>query len=372
MALPMKITAISTYLIGIPFETGAPTAKLAGQTWSRMAILMVRVDTDEGVSGWGEGFGHAVAPATKRALDTLIAPPFIGRDPRDIERLMAEMFQKLHLFGRNGPVTYGLSAIDIALWDIAGKVAGVPLHRLLGGGRRELTAYASLLRYEKPDIVARIAEQAVSKGYRFIKLHEVELAPVQAAREAIGRDVALMCDTNCPWPVERAIEMARAFEPLKLHWLEEPVWPPENHRGLARVRAAGTPIAAGENAAGLAEFRSMFDVGAIDIAQPSVTKIGGISRMRDVISLAGEFGVRVVPHCAYFGPGYLASLHLVALLAPNTPFERLYVEFEARPFGAWLSARSGTVAVPNAPGLGCDPDMALLERYASEPVTTTR
>src|SRR5205823_8366919 len=139
---------------------------------------------------------------------------------------------------------------------------------------------ASLLRYGEPALVGKVSAKAVSEGYRFIKLHEIELAPVRAAREALGDGIALMCDTNCPWTVAKAIEMAKAFEPLNLHWLEEPVWPPEDHHGLARVRQAGATLAAGENAAGLHDFRSMFDAGAIDIAQPSVTKIGGIPEMR--------------------------------------------------------------------------------------------
>ena len=99
----MKITAITTTLIHMPYEAGAPT-KLAGQSWSRMAILLVRVDTDEGVTGWGEGFGHAIAPATKATLDTMVAAHFIGREASDVEALMGEMFQRLHLFGRNGSV----------------------------------------------------------------------------------------------------------------------------------------------------------------------------------------------------------------------------------------------------------------------------
>src|SRR6266568_3711622 len=160
----MKITAISTILIGIPFGTGAPTQILAGQTWSRMTVLLVRVDTDEGVTGWGEGFGHAVAPATKATLDTLVAPHFIGRDPTDINGLMAEMMQKLHLYGRNGPAVYALSALDIALWDIAGKRAALPLHQLLGShGRAELNAYASLLRYGKPELAGQMAARAASE-----------------------------------------------------------------------------------------------------------------------------------------------------------------------------------------------------------------
>src|SRR3984893_10348901 len=143
---------------------------------------------------------------------------------------MAEIFQKLHLFGRNGSVTYALSAIDIALWDIAGKRAGKPIHQLIGGAsRRELTVYASMLRYGDAAVVGRIAARAAGEGYRFIKLHEIQVAPVEAARRAVGPDIEIMCDTNCPWTVAQAIEMVQALKPCRLHWLEEPVWPPEDH-----------------------------------------------------------------------------------------------------------------------------------------------
>jgi L-alanine-DL-glutamate epimerase-like enolase superfamily enzyme len=195
---------------------------------------------------------------------------------------------------------------------------------------------------------------------------------VKAAREAIGPDVKLMCDTNCPWSLPRATEMAKAFKPFDLYWLEEPVWPPEDHEGLAEVRRAGVPIAAGENAAGIHDFRHMFSVGALDVAQPSMTKIGGIGEMRRIAALAQVAGTRLVPHCAYFGPGFLASLHTSSVLAPDAPFERLYVKLEASPFGPWLSAVGGKVKVPDGPGLGCDPDMAVVERYRSAPDHVTK
>jgi D-galactarolactone cycloisomerase len=365
----MKISAISTMLIHIPYETGGAT-QLGGQSWTHMAILLVKVETDDGLTGWGEGFGHAIAAATKVTLDTMVAQHFIGRDPSDISGLMAEMFQKLHLFGRNGSVIYALSAIDIALWDIAGKRAGLPLHMLLGGAqRREIEAYASLLRYGEPALVAQNAARAVADGYRSIKIHEIDVPQVRAAREAIGADTALMCDTNCPWTVSRAIEMVEALKPLRLHWLEEPVWPPEDHQGLARVRRSGTPIAAGENAAGLHDFRHMLEAEAIDIAQPSVTKIGGISEMRKIAALTEAFGARLVPHCAYFGPGFLASLHIVASLARPPLLERLYLRLEANPFGSLVEPKAGKIAIPTGPGLGCDPDMTIVERYRRDPTT---
>ena len=181
---------------------------------------------------------------------------------------------------------YALSGVDIALWDIAGKVAGKPLYQLFGGEARPMPAYASLLRCSGPDAVARSCEESLAQGYRLIKLHEITVEAVKAARDAVGPGVPLMVDTNCPWSVDEAIAMAQALRPFDMYWLEEPVWPPEDHAGLAKVRAAGAVIAAGENAAGLIEFRRAFELGALDVAQPSVTKIGGISEMRRIIALA--------------------------------------------------------------------------------------
>jgi L-alanine-DL-glutamate epimerase-like enolase superfamily enzyme len=143
----MKITAIETSIISIPFDMGGPPQLFAGQRWTHIESLLVKVITDTGVVGWGEAFGHVVNKGTKATLDTLVAPLFIGRDPRNINGLMRDMQQALHLLGRNGSVVYALSGIDIALWDIAGKLANQPIYRLLGGSaREELTAYQCLLR----------------------------------------------------------------------------------------------------------------------------------------------------------------------------------------------------------------------------------
>jgi L-alanine-DL-glutamate epimerase-like enolase superfamily enzyme len=220
-----------------------------------------------------------------------------------------------------------------------------------------------LLRCSGPDTVASSCARALDQGYRQIKLHEITVPAVQAARDATGPDVALMLDTNCPWSVDEALAMVAALRPFDLHWLEEPVWPPEDHAGLATVRAAGAVMAAGENAAGLLEFRRSFELRALDVAQPSVTKIGGVSTMRRIIALAQEFGVRVVPHCPYFGPGFIASLHITAALPADTPVERLAVDLEASPFGDWVDAKDGHMRVPQGPGLGVDPDPALIARY---------
>jgi L-alanine-DL-glutamate epimerase-like enolase superfamily enzyme len=296
----MKITAIDTFLLTLPYATSGGFHFIAGRPSSGLNMLLVRIRTDEGLEDWGEAFGHAVAHSTKTVIDTLVAPFFFGRNPRDISALMDEAQRKFHLFGRNGPVIYALSGIDIALWDIAGKAAGLPLYRLFGGSPRlDLPAYSSLLRCTSPDAVAQSVGKAAGQGFRHIKLHEIDVPSVRAARDAVGPDIAIMLDTNCPWSVSEALDMVEAFRPFRLYWLEEPVWPPENHAGLAQVRKAGAITSAGENVAGLHDFRAMFTAGAVDVVQPSVSKVGGATEMRKIMALAEAFGVRLVPHCGY-------------------------------------------------------------------------
>ena len=369
----MKITAVETSLTRIPFDMGAKPVSFGGVGWQYMHTLWIRIVTDQGIEGWGEGFGHACVAATKTAFDTQIAPAILGQDARDIAGIRQRLSKTLHLFGRNGPHIFGLSGLDMALWDIAGKAANMPLWRLWGGTPAEsLPTYASLLRYGAPDLVAAACKRAVAQGYRDIKLHEIELPMIRAAREAIGPDVRLMVDCNCPWTVRQATDMAIALRDLNLTWLEEPVWPPEDHAGLAQVRAEGIPISAGENAGGLHDFKSQFDHGALDVAQPSVTKIGGPSAMMEIAALAKAYGVRFVPHNAYFGAGYLASLNLNTAFAPDAPFERLFIDLEASPYHDMVVAKNGRSTVPTAPGLGRDPDQEILARYRQGDVTIHR
>jgi D-galactarolactone cycloisomerase len=367
----MKIARVTTHHAAIPYGYDGKRHAVGGQDWTTLDMLLVRIETRGSLVGWGEAFGHGCIPATKAALDTLVAPWLLGRDASLIGEIAHDLAQAMHLFGRNGPLSYAMAGVDIALWDILGKRAGLPLHDLLGGARRRsLPVYASLLRYGDPARTARNAAAAQAEGYAAVKLHEILPAAVLAAREALGPDATLMDDVNCPWTVTQALEHERLLRPAALHWLEEPVWPPEDTAGLARVRAAGTPIAAGENVATAQGFADLFAAGAVDVAQPSVAKIG-VSELRRVMTLADAHGARVVPHCAYFGPGYLASLHIAATL-PEQPLERLWLSLEASPFAGWLDAPGGMAAVPTGPGLGCDPDEAILQRYSRAPVGEAR
>jgi L-alanine-DL-glutamate epimerase-like enolase superfamily enzyme len=361
----VKIVAIETHHIRVPFTIGTAPTEFVGVRWTELETLFVRVVTDTGPDGWGEGFGHACCPATRAAIESQLGPAALGKNARDIRGVMHQLAQQVHLFGRSGPLAYGLSALDVALWDIAGKEAGMPLWRMLGAGSPgRVAAYASLLRYGTPASVAEACRRAVDRGYRHIKLHEVDPLTVGAARDAVGPGIGLMLDTNCPWTVDEAIAIARQLREHDLAWLEEPIWPPEDNLALARVRReGGVPIAAGENAESFHAFRDMFTARAIDIAQPSVAKIGGISPMVRIAALAEAHDVRLVPHCAYFGPGWLASLHLHAALSPLAPFERLYIDLQASPYHDRVLASDGFVTVPDAPGLGLDPDPSVLARY---------
>jgi D-galactarolactone cycloisomerase len=361
----MKITKVETIVVTMPMIIeGKVIPKASGVARTSMDTLLVKIETDEGVTGWGEGFGHRVFTATKAALDSFIGPLCVGRDPTAISALVDELQRNLGGGGRNGPSMYALSAIDIALWDIAGKLAGLPLYRLLGGSlRKELPAYASLLRYGEPDAVTHYVERALKRGYRHLKLHEITEGPIKAGRDAAGPDVAIMVDCNCPWTVAEAIAMARRLAPCNLKWFEEPVWPPEDHAGMARVQLqGGIPTAAGENAM-LPEFKSMFEAGAITYAQPSVTKVGGVTQLRKVMALADAFGIDVVPHSAYFGPGLLASIHCIAAMPKAALVERYDADFAVNPLhGAIIPGANGCIAVPQGPGLGVDPDPEVIAK----------
>jgi L-alanine-DL-glutamate epimerase-like enolase superfamily enzyme len=190
---------------------------------------------------------------------------------------------------------------------------------------------------------------------------------IAAARKAVPRDVALLLDVNCEWSVEDAIAVGKRLKPLELGWFEEPVFPPEDGVGLRAVgEACGIPIAAGENCCFATQFAALFDAKAVQIAQPSVTKVGGITEFRRVAELAAKHKVRLSPHSPYFGPGALATLHLIAALAPQERFEYFYLTADAALYGCALAPKKGALAVPQGPGLGVDPDQDVIRRYRAD------
>ncbi len=361
----MKITKLETIVVNMPMILdGDAIPHPGGRPRTSVDMLLVRIDTDEGVSGWGEASANRLLSATRTLIDTVIADLCLGRDPTAITDLVTHVERSLGAAGRSSLARFAISAIDIALWDIAGKLAGLPLYRLLGGSmRRDLPAYASLLRYTDPATVARYTERALERGFRLIKLHEITLPAIRAARDAAGADTPIMVDVNCAWSVNEAIRMAHQLEPLDLKWIEEPVWPATDFAGIARVRnEGGIPTAAGENAL-ITDFFRMFEAGSLAYAQPSVSRVGGITEFRKVLVLAEAFGVEVVPHSAYFGPGLIATLHCVAAMQQETLVERYGIDFAANPLhDAIKPDHTGRFTVPQGAGLGMDPDLAIVDK----------
>ncbi|RAH99175.1 mandelate racemase/muconate lactonizing enzyme family protein [Acuticoccus sediminis] len=361
----MKIESIEAIVLALPYTHEGPLTGFGGHDWPVLQSCLVRVATEDGLVGWGECFGYTVLPASIAVLDNLVAPLAIGRDATDIAGLMEELKRKLHIFGRGGPTQYALSGLDIALWDLAGKRAGLPVAELLGGRQKTaIPAYTSLLKLGEPAIVARGCEKALEQGFRELKLHETTVEAVAAARAALGDDVELMVDVNCPWRFDEALDMAHRFEPYRLKWLEEPVWPPEDVEGLRRLKAAApVDLAAGENIPNVWAFQPYIDASVLNYVQPSVTKVGGITEMMKVIARAEFVGVRVAPHSPYFGPGLLATLQVAATTPLVSSIECFGVRLGDTVFGpVGLPGADGRIEVPTAPGLGADPDPGAIAR----------
>ncbi len=363
----MKIENVETHLVRLPYDSGA-IENWVGSEWTTLDHVLIRIDTDAGITGWGDAFGYGAAEATRAAVEKIVGPSLIGRDARDIRGIHHALQVENHIWGRYGVMMFAISGVDIALWDIAGKAAGLPLYRLLGGAEaRDLPAYASLFRYGDPETVARRTSDALAEGYGHVKLHEITVPAVAAAREAAGEGVPIMIDTNCPWTPDEALEMARAFAPYDPYWLEEPIFPPEDFESLAALQeAGGIPLAAGENACTAFEFQRMLAAGAVRFVQPSVTKVGGITEFLKVASLVETAGASLMPHAPYFGPGQLATLHLLTALPNSGLCEFFYWQsMEATPFGEPQKPVGGMMRAPDAPGLGRDPDPAVLRDYGA-------
>ena len=359
----MQITDVRADLLSIPLrqdELASPW--IAGGF--RQQIL-VTVETDSGLRGYGEAFAYGAPRATLAVVNETLKPLLIGQDPRQISMLHDRMYRQTHLFGRYGITTFGISGVDIALWDLAGKCANMPLYQLLGGAvQTEILAYASLVRYSEPEHVRIVAEQALQEGYEAVKLHQIDVESLRRARDLAGEDAYIMMDINCAWTPEEALEMTELCEPEDLYWLEEPLWPPEDFEGLAQLgNASGIPIATGENACTAHQFRRLLEVGAATFIQPSVTKVGGVSEWRKIAALAEAYNVTIAPHSPYFGAGLLATAHLAAATPRAAWLEYLYVAPEASIFHDFVGVQEGVFRVPEGPGLGLEIDMEAVERY---------
>ena len=366
--MPNRITTITAYHVAIPYDHGAPKPVMGtGAVRTAMDAVYLRVETEQGLTGWGECFGFSACPVTVAAIDHVVAPLALGHDASDVKALSANLRRRTQSMGLNGPVGFALSGLDIALWDIAGKAAGRPVYALLGANTPPpIPAYASLLRLTESAHVNCVCTIARDRGYRHIKLHERTVDAVVTARQVLGPNIALMVDTNCTFTPDDAAGFARDIVDYDIAWLEEPIYPADDYQALAELRAIGIPIAAGENLGNLNEVRRLIAADAVDIIQPDPCKMGGITEVHKALALARQSGIEAEPHSPYYGPGLIASLHLIAAMPAEpapTLCEFYFADLEQSPIGDAGIPRDGHLHVPDGPGLGIDVDETILARY---------
>jgi L-alanine-DL-glutamate epimerase-like enolase superfamily enzyme len=341
--------------------------------------LVVEIHTDSGARGLGFLYANIAAHGTagdlyatyiRRNLRSLL----LGKDPLHTEALWRTMYQSTwrQVRGRFGMMC--LSAVDLALWDLKGKIAGVPVCDLLGGRRDRIPTYCTAGFHMAPDKLAQSALKLVKHGHRALKLRasfpatslDDAVARVRAVREAVGPGVKIMVDVNGTWTTDIAIQQLKRWEPYDVYWLEEPV-PVDDIPGYVKVRskAGSTRIAGGENHTGVAEFRQLIDAGAVDIAQPSHLATGGLTDWLKVNAYAAARGVPVSPwqfpevntHTAAAFPNVM----WIEYVAPRSELEG-HALFKSPAFEEEITADGVFLKTPLLPGFGFELDEAVAER----------
>ena len=348
------------------------------------SVMIIKVHTDEGVTGIGEA--HTNPLVNKAVLDAPLCSIsaqglrglLLGEDPRDIGRLWDRMDRHTQTYGRRGVAMHVISGIDIALWDILGKVAGLPVHRLLGGTRRtHHRAYASDLSQPSLEATVDLAKQHKANGYKAMKFGWGDLGGdprkdvrrTAAIRAAVGDEVDIMIDMGFAVPLDDALYLGRAFAEHGVYFLEEPL-APDDLDGFARLTAVSpTPIATGEKEAGVHAYRMLMEHGGLRIIQPDIARVGGISESLRIAALAESRGVRMIPHCWSTDILVAATLHVISTLrdcpyleynATDNPLRTDLLVDPIRPV-------DGIVTVPEKPGLGIELNQDTIDRYRWNP-----
>jgi D-galactarolactone cycloisomerase len=379
----VKIAGVRAHCLSSPLET--PFAFSQGWVKSRGACL-VEVQTDDGLTGWGEALCQGLQPPqiAAAAIESALKPLLLGADPLQIEPLWQRMYMQTRDYGMKGAMVAAISGVDIALWDIAGKSLGQPVWRLLGGAHRErVQIYATgFYRVKGQGEAPRLADEAKQRaadGFNYLKIKlgfgvADDLAVMQAVSRAIeGQGLRMMIDTNHAYGVADAVRLGRALAPLDLRWYEEPV-PAEDLAGYRELRAKlDVPVAGGENEFTVFGFRQLLEARAVDIAQPDVCAAGGLTACRHIAALALAHGVQVNPHVWGSAVGQVASLHLIGALPVANPSlfaDEPIFEYDcsSHPFREALvdkplRQREGWLELPTAPGLGIGVDRKALERF---------
>ena len=387
----MKIKKIETFILRVPL--GSERFLSSQCPFPERNSLLVRVETEDGLIGWGEGGQYGPPEPVAACLNAVLAPRLIGRDPRQPGRIWEELYALVRDYGQKGPYIEAISALDIALWDILGQSLDLPIHTLLGGAFRDsVAAYATGFYYrgngylDHKSSLPALAEEAqthLDASFNAFKIKvgllsvEADLERVAAVREAAGPRVQLLVDTNHAYSVATAIRMGRGLEELDVQWLEEPVVP-EDYEGYRQVRRAlNIPIAGGECEYTRYGFAKLIGGGCVDIAQPDLCVAGGFSEWIKIQALASSFHVAVIPHVWGSGVALAAALHALAAIPPsphtanpvplqNEPvieFDRNYNPLRDDLLTHSFTLQAGRVPVPQEPGLGIQINEEVLETY---------
>lgn len=367
-----KIDSVSCTVACIPLETA--TAFSTRVVRDRY-YLLVKVRSDDGIEGIGFCYvGSAAGRLGAVAVEDLLAPVVVGKDPLTVEKIWKDMYAESLLQGRTGTVMRALSAIDVAIWDRNARAAGLPLWQYLGGAAdTSVPAYASGGYYIDGKTPAMLGEEVagwVAKGFKAVKIKVGRLTPreeearIAAAREAIGDDILLMLDANNAWEdLPTALEYMRRYEPYNPYWIEEP-FSPDDIDSHARL-AAATPItvATGEIEYGRWRFKELLDKEAAGILQTDALVCGGVSEFRRIAAMAAGYGVKMCPHWFHD-----LHVHLVAA-SPNGQFVEFFLDDTVLNFrrlvGRQLEFRDGGLLLPGEPGIGFEFDEKAVARYGS-------
>lgn len=371
----MKITDLRVRAFDFSHEPAFdPTWQPAATSTHRISI--VQIDTDEGITGIGSG-GVLMSQLSAARLF------LVGQDPLAIEHLFPTIRNVAYFLGRPW-------AIEVALWDIASKVAGQPLYRLLGGARDRLRAYASTGELRPADRRVDDVQRLKEEGFSAVKLRfhsprpQDDLPMLAAVRRAVGDDMEIMVDANQAWTypgdvvehrwdLRTAVEMARAMEEHGVYWLEEPLYSYAYDELASLRQQVNLRIAGGELNRGLEEFQVYMEKGCYDVYQPDATFAGGITTARKVAGMAEARGLAFSPHTWTNGIGLIANAHLAAAV-PNCPF----IEFPYDPPAWTVEARDflltepvrvdseGYLRLPDKPGLGIELDPEKVKKYEAE------
>jgi D-galactarolactone cycloisomerase len=374
----MKIVAVRTHVLRHQLEDRFQSAF---STFTDRWACLVEVECDDGTVGWGECLGPSEANA---AVVRAMAPLVVGRDPLEIEPIWLELYNQFRDQGQRGLTITAISGIDIALWDIAGKHFGVPVHVLLGGAfRKRIPAYATGgFRPVGRDRRAALEEETagyIAEGFSATKIkigfgvaEDVEV--IAAVRAAIGPAARLMIDANHGYDAIEAVALGNRVADLDIDWFEEPVTP-ELLDAYCDVKAGQPlPVAAGETWHGRWAFAEAISRRAVDILQPDVCGCGGFTEMKKIVSMAEVAGLRLVPHVWGTAVVLAASLHVHAILPPSPPrheryqphleFDRTYNPYRQAIITRPIEHDGGVVAVPEGPGLGIEINRAAVEKYS--------